>query len=268
VTVPLAFLIDTNLLLLWAVLFGVLALAGECGFRLERLLIARRTTSDSERAGISTVTASMFALLAFTLGMTISFAQNRFEARRDLVVQEANTIGTAWLRARLIGGHGGLAIARLIEDYAKVRLDFTTVDRESDSQSTLARTNALQTEMWQLATDLAQRAPTPISASLIASLNDMFDVSLSQRFAFASRIPVGLAWTLLVGSMVAVGAMGYQLGATGSRQIALSVLSLIMWAGAMVLIVDFNRARLGTIRVDSAPLVWTIEGFGSSTPAK
>jgi hypothetical protein len=68
--------------------------------------------------------------------------------------------------------------------------------------------------------------------------------------------------------MVAVGAMGYQLGATGSRQIALSVLSLIMWAGAMVLIVDFNRARLGTIRVDPAPLVWTIEGFGSSTPAK
>ena len=90
-TAPLAFLIDTNLLLLSAVLFGVLALAGECGFRLERLLIARRTTSDSERAGISTVTASMFALLAFTLGMTISFAQNRFEARRDLVVQEANT---------------------------------------------------------------------------------------------------------------------------------------------------------------------------------
>jgi hypothetical protein len=263
------FLIETNLLLLWAVLFVLLAAAGEIGFRLERRRMpTRRPAAENERTSISTVTTSMFALLAFTLGLTISAAQGRFEARRDLVVQEANTIGTAWLRARLVGEPEGAAIATLIEDYAKVRLDFTASDRESAIPGLLARTNALQTEMWRSATDLARRTPTPITASLIAALNDMFDASLAQRFTFESRAPASLTWAALVGSMLAVGAMGYLLGATGNRQALLSGLSLLMWAGALVLITDFNRARPGSIRVDPAPLIWTMQGFSPAGPAR
>lgn len=259
-----ASLTETNLLLVWAVLFGLLALAGECGFRIERWRTARLAASETERTGISTVTASMFALLAFTLGLTISFAQSRFEARRDLVVQEANTIGTAWLRARMVGGEEGHRIAGLIEDYARVRLDYTTAVQDAQITRLLARANELQAEVWDLATGLAQRAPTPITATLINALNDMFDASLAQRFALNSRVPVSLSWILLAGSLLAIGAMGYQLAATGNRQVVLSVLSLLMWAGALVLIVDFDRARLGTIRVDPSPLVWTIQGFEPS----
>ncbi len=262
-TVLLSPFAETSLVLLWAILFGILALAGEFGFRLEGWRTARRTLSEAQRSGISTVTASMFALLAFTLGLTISFAQGRFEARRDLVVREANAIGTAWLRARLVGEAEGAAIATAIERYAKVRLDYTTGAQEDRMLSLLAETATLQTNMWNKATDLARRVPTPISASLITALNEMFDASLAQRFAFTTRVPPSLEWTLLAGSILAVGAMGYQLGATGSRQAILSVLSLLMWAGALVLILDFDRARQGTIRVDSAPLVWTIEGFGA-----
>jgi hypothetical protein len=263
------FLIETNLLLLWAVLFVLLAAAGEIGFRLERRRIpTQRPAAENERTSISTVTTSMFALLAFTLGLTISAAQNRFEARRDLVVQEANTIGTAWLRARLVGEPEGTDIAALIEDYTKVRLDFTTADLGSAVPALLARTNSLQTEMWRSATELARRTPTPITASLIAALNDMFDASLAQRFNFESRAPATLTWAALAGSMLAVGAMGYLLGATGNRQALLSGLSLLMWAGALVLITDFNRARLGSIRIDPAPLIWTMQGFSPAGPAR
>ena len=254
---------QTNLVLLWAILFGVLGLAGEIGFRLEGWRTARRTLPEAQRSGISTVTASMFALLAFTLGLTISFAQSRFEARRDLVVREANAIGTAWLRARLVAEPEGAAIATSIEQYTKVRLDYTAGEYDDRVPSLLGQTGNMQTEMWNKATELARRVPTPITASLIAALNEMFDASLAQRFAFTTRVPPSLEWTLLAGSILAVGAMGYQLGSTGSRQAILSVLSLLMWAGALVLILDFDRARQGTIRVDPAPLIWTIEGFGA-----
>ena len=260
-------LIEAHLLLFWAVLFGLLAAAGECGFRLGQWRLSeRRQFAEPERTGVSTITASMFALLAFTLGLTINFAENRFEARRELVVQEANTIGTAWLRARLVGGSEGDAIAALIEDYAKVRLDFTASGEESEIAPVLTQTSALQTQMWGLMTELARRTPTPITASLVTSLNEMFDASLSQRFAFASRLPESLVLSLLLGSMTATGAMGYLLASTGNHQVLLSLLALLMWAGAMVLILDFSRARLGSIRVNPAPLVWTIEDFGAGPP--
>jgi hypothetical protein len=71
---------------------------------------------------------------------------------------------------------------------------------------------------------------------------------------------------LLAGAMLAVGALGYQMGLGGRRQLVLAVLLLLMMSGAMVMIIDFNRPRLGLTRINPAPLVWTIQGFGSAPP--
>ena len=118
------------------------------GFRFGRYSERRRVHPEREVSGIGTVTAGMFALLAFTLGLTISIAQSRFEARREMVVQEANTIGTAWLRAKAIAAAEGASIAGMIEDYAKVRLAYVTAPTEADEPPLIARTNALQNEIW------------------------------------------------------------------------------------------------------------------------
>jgi hypothetical protein len=66
---------------------------------------------------------------------------------------------------------------------------------------------------------------------------------------------------LMAGSVLAIGALGYHLRASGSRQIVLTTLLLVMWAGGIVLIADLNRPRIGGIRVDPAPLQWTIDDF-------
>jgi hypothetical protein len=66
--------------------------------------------------------------------------------------------------------------------------------------------------------------------------------------------------------MLAVGALGYQIGLGGRRQLPLAALLLVMLSGAMDVIVDLNRPRLGFVRVDSAPLVWTIQGFTPTSP--
>ena len=256
-----AWLLGRNLLLLGAVLFALLSVAGELGFRVGAWRVRQRPCQDRELAGVSTFTGGMLALLAFTLGLTISFAQDRFEARRALVVQEANAIGTAWLRAGLVTGDEGPAMTGWIEDYAKVRLAYTIAESTAPEPRLIAETKALQTRIWEAVTRVARRDPTPVTSSLIVSLNEMFDSGLAQRFAYDSRGPVNLTWMLLIGSLLAIGAMNYQLGLSGVRQIALTSLLLVMWSGGMVLITDLNRARLGSIRVDPAPLVWTIQGF-------
>jgi len=254
-------LLQASLMPLAIVIFLLLWLAGEIGFRIGDWSEKRRVHPERELSGIGTVTAGMFALLAFTLGLTISIAQSRYEARREMVVLEANTIGTAWLRAHAIAAAEGAVIASRIEDYAKVRLDYVTTPSAAGEPALIARTSALQQEIWQHLKLLVQREPTPVTASRIAALNDVFDAALSNRFAFDSRTPAHLPLMLLVGAILAIGALGFQIGVSGHRPLMLMALMLMMCTGGLLLITDLNRPRIGMIRVNPAPLVWTIEGF-------
>ena len=248
-------------------IFLSLVVASELGYQTGRWSERRHPHKDREVSGIGSITTGMFALLAFCLGLTISIAQDRYEARRELVVQEANAIGTAWLRAKLADGEEGPAIRTAVEAYAKVRLDYIDADTREAELPLIAQTNALQSDIWKHVQVLVQRAPSPITASLVASLNDMFDASSSQRFAFDSRVPGHLPAMLLVGALLAIGALGFSLGLAGTRQLVLLWLMLLMWTGGMVLIIDLSRPRVGLVQVDPAPLVWTIQGFGAGGAA-
>jgi hypothetical protein len=135
-------LLDFSLAVTAAFLFLSLTVAIEVGYRLGRLIVINRSAKAEEASGISTLTAGMLGLLAFTMSLSISFAQNRYEARRGLVLAEANAIGTAWLRTKLIDGDEGPAIAAKIEGYAKVRLDFTMATSDAAVPALVARTNA------------------------------------------------------------------------------------------------------------------------------
>lgn len=255
-----------DLLVLSGLTLALLSVACEAGFRLGGRRVRRRPNREHEREGVGTITASMLGLLSFTLGITIGYAQDRAEARRGLVVREANAIGTAWLRAKLVSGEEGPAIAELIEDLAKVELAFTAAGSTEPEARLTASRGALQDRIWSLAQTVARRDPTSVTTAMINAINEMFDSELAQRFAFDSRVPSTLSWMLLCGSLLAIGAMGYQFGLTGTRHPVLLSLLLVMWTGGMVLIADLNKPRLGAIRVDPAPLIWTIESFTAPSP--
>jgi hypothetical protein len=258
-------LADRGLLPLGAFLLALLLLANEIGYRIGRWRAAARLEDAESNIGV--LTAGMLGLLAFTLGLTISIAESRYEARRDLVMTEANAIGTAWLRAGLVRGGEGPEIRSELEEYTRIRLDYTRAGHDPVAEAALnAATSAAQTRIWTLAQAAALREPNPLMAGLVASLNETFDSALSQRFAYESRAPVHIMWLLLAGSLLAVGAVGMQLGLGPQRHLVLSVLLMMMWTGGMLLITDLNRPRQGQIRVDPAPLVWTLQGFSSGTP--
>ena len=257
-------LVDRGMVPFGALLLALLLLANEIGYRLGRI---RAAAAPKEAEGnIGMLTAGMLGLLAFTLSLTISIAEQRFEARRDRVVTEANAIGTAWLRAGLVKGDAGPELRREIEDYTRLRLDYAQMGPDPAREARLnAETNAAQTRIWRIAQDAALRDPNPVMAGVIASLNDTFDAALAERYAYESKVPSHILWLLLAGSLLAVSAVGTQLGLGPQRHLVLSVLLMLMWTGGMLLVIDLNRARDGHIRVDTAPLVWTLQGFG---PAK
>jgi hypothetical protein len=253
-----------NLLVFGGLVFALLSVACEVGFRLG----GRRTRKDPnrDRGGVGTITASMLGLLSFTLGLTIGYAQERAESRRGLVVREANAINTAWLRAELVHSQQGPAIVELIEEFAKVELAFTVAGSTEPEAGLITRREALQGRIWSLEQTITRDDPPPVASALANAVSEMFDAALAQRFAFDSRVPPTLSWMLLLGALLAIWAMGYQFGLSGARHPVLVSLLLAMWTGGLALIMDLNQPRLGSIRVDPAPLIWTIQGFAAPTP--
>jgi len=219
-----------------------------------------RAGAQSESVGV--VVGGMSALLAFVLALTLSFANTRYSERRAGTLAESNAIGTAWLRAEAIGGEHGAEIAKLIEKYAQARENFISVGRDRAKINDINNeTNSLQSTIWGHLAVIARDQPTPITAALMASLNDMFDASTSERFAFELTLPTQLFWLLLVLTLICTASIGYQLGIRGSAQPILVLLLSVMWTSVIVTILDLASPRIGSFQTDISPYQWTRQSF-------
>jgi hypothetical protein len=229
-----------------------------------RLALRRRRRGEKEADSVGVVVGGILGLLGFVLALTLSFANTRFEERRQGSLQEANAIGTAWLRAEAVGGPRGAALAELIEEYTRIRLEY--VRAEFDPKligDMLVRTEALQGQMWGHAIAVAREVPTPITALLLSALNDMIDASTAERFAFAMRMPDQLVWLLLAMTLLGMAAVGFQIGLRHRAVWGLVIVLTITWNVVIVSILDLAAPRFGSMRTSSAAYEWTLRSFES-----
>jgi len=215
-----------------------------------------------EAVGLGHVVTGMLGLLAFSLGLALSMAQTRFDTRRAAALQEANAIGTAWLRAHAIGHERGPVIARLLEDYIRLRIEYVRAGPNQTGLSAISqRTSDMQGVMWGHATAIARERPDPAVAILLASLNEAFDASTAQRWAFVDPIPAETIWLLLAMSVLAIGAMGYQIALGRRRHRVATCMLIAMWTATITVTVDLSQPRIGSVRVDTRVYEWTLQGF-------
>ncbi|MBS7790175.1 hypothetical protein KTR66_09220 [Roseococcus sp. SDR] len=239
--------------------FASLLLAYAVGVGIGRWHQAR--TAETVEA-TSFVTNGLLGLLAFTLGLTIAMAQGRFETRRATSLSETNAIGTAWLRASAFDHPRAAEIARLLEDYTRLRLAFVEAPLQSGEVERLsAEATRMQNLIWGHATALTRERADPLTAALQASLNDVIDQGAAQRWAFAAPIPSELMLFLMGMAVLTIGTIGYQFGLKRVGSSVLAIMLVGVWTGAMVVVVDLATARFGAVRPDSAPYLWTIRGF-------
>lgn len=218
--------------------------------------------------GVGVVVGGMLGLLAFVLALTLSFASSRFEERRQGTLMEANAIGTAWLRAKAIGHPRGEEVAKLFEDYTKVRADFIRAPADREVVRAINdQTSALQSRIWEHVTAIVRERPDAISSSLMAATNEVFDRATAERFAFAQTMPVQMIWLLIGIAVLSIGALGYQLGLRKLSLPILSVLLIGMWTSVIVVILDLSAPRIGSMRSSAAAYYWTMEGFNPA-PAR
>jgi hypothetical protein len=271
----LAWLSSVHLGLLFVGLLAVLLLAAELGFRLGSRSRARRAArvaageQAAEKDSVGFVTAGMLGLLAFLLGVSLSMAQSRYDQRRDVVRDEANAIGTVWLRTGFVAEPKGSEMRQVLREYADLRL--AALGDPAQSRAFVLDTqhaNALQNSLWAIAQEAALERADPVRIALIVALNDMIDLSLSSRRAFTDQVPIGVFRMLLWATIISVGVVGFNFGLGGYRQPIVTTLLLVFWSSGLVLIVDMNDPLRGAVVVDPAPMIWTIEGFGPPTPAR
>ena len=138
------------------VLFAILTLACyEAGFRLGRWWQDREP--GEQEGPTEMLVGAILALMAFLLAVTMGMASDRFDARRGLVLAEANAIGTAYLQADYLPEADAEAMKELLREY----LDLRIVDDPSAVQANIQRSVALHAEMWSINADGGPIRPQP-----------------------------------------------------------------------------------------------------------
>jgi hypothetical protein len=259
-------ILNMNLLLVALIMLICFCLVMAIGYLVGKKQRKQEALSEKREKTAATLTGAMLAFLGFMLAISISMANSKFQERRSIILDEANAISTAMLRARTIGGVHGTQIQRLLEKYARLRLEslqLAKIDPDLRKQ-----TQMLQKSIWDHASAIAQAAPTNISGLLLSSLNQTFDLGTSRRWVLEVRIPPFIIKLLMAFSFFAMGIMGYYFGICGVYHPALSGLLFVALTFIILLIMDLDRPRSGYIKPEQSPLTWLIEEQKSQIPAE
>lgn len=214
---------------------------------------APRAPGAEEARGVTAAEGAVFALLGLLLAFTFSSATSRFEQRRDLVVKEANAIGTAYLRLDLVDAACQRELRPLFRRYVELRIESYKALGEDTARfrAGLAETTKLQQRVWRMASECAARDPSPAVLSLLLPpINDMIDITTTRVAAIRAHLP-SVIYLLLVLLALASGLLIGR-GLAGARRPWLHmVLYTLAIAGTVYVILDIEYPRRGLIRVDT-----------------
>lgn len=231
---------------------GMLALF-EVGRRIGLARFAR--DPDGVAKGAGPVEAAVFGLLGLLLAFTFSGAASRFEDRRHLIAEEANAIGTAYLRVDLLPRDAQPEVRQLFRQYVNERLEtYQTLASVAAVGATLSAGQAQQDKPWAASVTAVQRPDAAASASilLIPSMNEMFDIATTRAVALQNH-PPRVIFLLLAGLSLASAVLaGYVMCSTMVRSWFYMLLFATTMSLTLYVILDLEYPRFGLIRIDSA----------------
>lgn len=242
-------------------LFLLLAAAELIGSRLRKLLQTKSENLVLEVAGIDYILTSVFALLGLLIAFTFGLALDRYETRRDLVVQEANAIGTAVIRSAFAVEPAGPELRNQLENYASVRLGYGNA-RFEDRPKFAAASALLRSKLALAGVAASQRVSSPpLAPALISSVNEVIDVGSEREAINLARVPTSVIFMLLGYAIISAFVLGYsQANASVAQRVANKMLFVLLTL-ALVTIFDLDRPSTGTIKVSQQPMAELIKGF-------
>lgn len=225
----------------------------ELGSRLGKWTRGRWGLVDKIQTG--PLVATSLSLLAFMLAIVFSVVDSRFNELKHIVLDEANAIGTAELRADLLPPAQQSAVKGLLRDYMDLRIE-SVQNRGDQPASAMRRTRELHNELWTQAVDAAAQAPTPVSALFVQSLNELIDLHEKLVTLDRYRLP-GIIWVVLFCLAVLAMTMGgYDSGLTeGRRFTAVTLAAALAFSMVLTLVVALDRPDLQLLTTTRAAVI-------------
>jgi hypothetical protein len=245
------FTLDTWQLAL--ILFGVVVGGTLLGLALGRYL---QKHSEVLREPIGVLQAALLGLVALILAFGLSLAVGRHEARRAAVVDEANTIGTTYLRAETLAEPMRSSSLALLKRFTDTSIHLSrTVPGSPEELETIAASAVLQRRLWRLAGETLVDAPVATAPRLyVDSLNSMFDAQSTRVAARDNRVPGAVLALEVFAAAFALGLLALYLSILGRGTTTVVIAAVIMTAVLLVTF-DLDRPTRGLITVPNAPLV-------------
>jgi hypothetical protein len=229
---------------------GIVA-AHEIGFWLGSLTRSADEPFDRQVALVRTSTA---ALVAFLIGFAFSGAASRFIDRLDIIVKEANALGTAYLRADTIAEPQRGELKAALKEYTSDRITLLSREGRNQIEPLLAKVNGLHERMWRSAVKGTQDK-APLMAIVLPPINQIIDLH-STHLAMARRhLPIPIMTALLATAAIGVGMLGFGNGRVGRRFSVLDSVYGAVLVVALWMTIDLDYPGIGIIRVSNLPVV-------------
>jgi hypothetical protein len=238
---------------LWLLVFAVVGGASALGVLLGRHLRGR---SDAYREPFGALQGALLGVVGLILAFGLTLAVGRYESRRGDVVDDANAIGTAYLRAQTITEPQRSASLALLRTYNGRAIQLTKeIPGSTGQKATTVEQGRLQQRLWRLAGEAMNARPRDSAPRLyLDSLNTMIDQQGVRLAGLNNRVPNAVLWLELLGAALALGLLGLYLSVIG-RGLVPIVVAAVLVSFLVLITFDLDRPTRGLIKVPATPLV-------------
>jgi hypothetical protein len=198
-----------------------------------------------DEENFSLILGATLTLLGLIIGFTFAMAVSRYDQRKGYEEQEANAIGTEYVRLDVLSAANATDVRALLRDYLDQRILFYTSRDSELLRQARTKTSQLQAELWSEVTASATAKPSPLSALVLSGMNDVLNSESYTEAAWRNRVPLA-AWILLI-SIAAY--CNFLLGYRTHRKSSILLVLPIALAISFFLIADIDSPRSGIIRV-------------------
>lgn len=237
------------------ILAALLIAFAEAGFRVGQRF--QGSVDEPSRGQITTIEGAVLGLLGLLLGFTFAMTVSRYDLRKQLVLGEANAIGTTYLRAGFLPEPRAAEARDLLRRYVDVRIEFYRAGTDKARlEAALDRGKRLQTELWTRASAAARDDAHSIPTGLfIQALNETIDLDAKRVAALENHVPDTVWVLVLLVAALATLSLGYGSGLGGHRIGLPMFVTPLLITAVITIVVDMDRPRRGLIQVSQDSMI-------------